>query len=527
MSDTLEDTPGGRSFFRFWFPWVALVVAAGIVTFAWTWPGEGWERAGRVATTIMTGAATFLVITLWLFILSRRHWWMFIFIVAGLAAATFIVVKDIKKDGDIVPFSVRFVWEPTHDELLEAHRREQGQIETPAEASQQIADTDYPEYRNRRRDGVVTGPALNRDFKASPPAKLWRQPVGGGYAGFVIAGDMAVTIEQRRDREAVIGYDATSGQERWVHDYEASFNEALGGPGPRATPTIVGDAVYSLGATGWLVCLERATGKPRWSVNILENNANLAWAMSGSPLVYDDVVVVNPGTQSSAANGKAVVACDRKTGKPVWTAGSTRAGYCSPMLATLAGQRQVLIFDAEELAGYDPATGKKLWRQPWETYQGINVAQPIVYPDDRVFISAGYNHGSAMLKISKHSGEWQVAELWKNTNMRSKFSSPVAYHGYLYGFDDGTLVCLDEKDGSRKWKGDRYGHGQLLLSGDLLVILSERGKLVLVEATPQEHRPLTALSAIEGRTWNYPALANGKVYVRNDLEMAGYDLTKK
>lgn len=526
MSEILEEAPSRRSFFRFWFPWVVLVVAAGVVTFAWTWPGEGWERAGRVATTIMTGAATFLVITLWLFILSRRHWWMFIFIVAGLAAAGFIVVKDIKKDGDIVPFSVRFVWEPTHDELLEAHRRDQGQLETPADVVQ-IADTDYPEYRDRRRDGVVNGPLLNRDFKANPPEKLWRQPVGGGYAGFVVVGDVVVTIEQRRDREAVVCYDAASGKERWAHEYDSRFNETLGGPGPRATPTIAGDAVYSLGATGWLICLDRAAGKQRWAVNILENNANLTWAMSGSPLVYDDVVVVNPGTQSSAASGKAVVAYDRKTGKQVWSAGSTRAGYCSPMLATLAGQRTLLIFDAEELAGYEPATGKKLWRHSWETYQGINVAQPLVFADDRIFISSGYNHGCAMLKITKPSGEWQVEELWKNTHMRSKFSSPVAYHGHLYGFDDGTLVCLDAKDGSRKWKGDRYGHGQLLFAGDLLVILSERGKLVLVEATPLEHRPLSSLAAIEGRTWNYPALANGKVYVRNDLEMAAYDLTKK
>ena len=163
---------------------------------------------------------------------------------------------------------------------------------------------------------------------------MWRQPVGGGYASFAVAGDLAVTIEQRRDQEAVVGYDVATGHERWTYSYPAHFVERLGGPGPRATPTIRDGDVYSLGATGVLACLKAATGELKWSVNILDGQPNVAWAMSGSPLVYDRFVVVNPGAQTAANQGKAVVAYDRETGKPVWRAGSARAGYSSPMLVT-------------------------------------------------------------------------------------------------------------------------------------------------------------------------------------------------
>src|SRR5262249_13714974 len=172
------------------------------------------------------------------------------------------------------------------------------------------------------------------------------------------------TLEQRRDREAVVCYDATTGREVWVYSYPALFEETLGGPGPRATPTIRDGAVYSLGATGVPVCLDAATGKLKGPapVNILENNANLHWAMSGSPLVYDQVVVVNPGTQSEAARGRALVAYDRATGQEVWKSGATKAGYSSPMLAVLGGVRQILLFDGEGLGGYSAADGKELWR---------------------------------------------------------------------------------------------------------------------------------------------------------------------
>src|SRR5262249_7412171 len=153
-----------------------------------------------------------------------------------------------------------------------------------------------------------------------------------------------------------------------------------------------------------LTCLDVATGKPRWSVETLKDNANLKWGMSGSPLVYDGVVVVSPGVQQPGAPGGTLVAYDRATGQQVWAAGAAPAGYSSPMLATLAGRRQVLLFDGKGLAGYDAADGKELWRHPWETQEDINVAQPVVLEGDRVVVSSGYGVGSALLHVTQDAG---------------------------------------------------------------------------------------------------------------------------
>ncbi len=517
-----------RSFFHFWFPWIGIALGLIATECLWIWPFDQLERAGRVSGTGMIAVLTALLLAIWLLAFSGLRWWVRVgtlLLVVGAGGAS---IAEVGFTGDMVPL-VRFRWNRNQDDILEAHR--QRQRRAAGEVLLGASDpkpTDFPEYRGRLRDGVVHGPPLTRDWQSQPPRLVWQQPVGGGYAAFAIAGSLAVTIEQRRDDEAVVCYDATTGQERWLHRYPAQFKEKLGGPGPRATPTIAGGNVYSLGVAGKLVCLDLTSGKQKWSVDILHDNDNLQWGMSGSPLVYDQYVVVNPGAQRSTAAGRALVAYDRATGTPMWTGGDTKAGYSSPMLANLAGKRQILLFDGEMVAGYDPQTGDRLWRFPCEAYQGINVAQPVVLEGDRVLISAGYNIGSTMLRVSGSRGKWSVEQLWKNINMRCKFTSPVVYQGFLYGLDDGILVCLDEKTGERQWKDGRYGHGQLLLADDLLLILSEDGKLVLVEATPEGHRELASMKALEGeKTWNTPALAEGKVYLRNHMQMACYDLAAK
>jgi outer membrane protein assembly factor BamB len=234
-------------------------------------------------------------------------------------------------------------------------------------------------------------------------------------------------------------------------------------------------------------------------------------------------VVVSPGKQR--AGGHTLVAYDRATGQQVWATGSARAGYSSPMLATLADVRQILLFDGERLAGYDATSGQELWHHDWSTNQGINVAQPVVLDGSHVFICSGYGVGCALLEITHHGGKWDARQLWRPTTMRCKFTSPVAYQGHLYGLDEGILLCLDAKTGKRKWRDGRYGHGQLLLSGDLLLILAETGDLALVEASPVAYRELGRIRVFEERTWNCPAVANGKAYLRSDREMACYDLT--
>ena len=517
-----------RSDFRSWFPRIVLILAVLGVAIIWVLPLEGFDHNRRVLWTGGALGISFLLLGLWLLGFSgypwRRRASIFFLSLLLLVCGGWASVCSIEFMGDLKPV-FRFRWERNRDLSLEANRRQQAAVTAPVAIELSgLKETDFPEYRGRQRDGIVHGPALIRDWKTQPPRLRWRQPVGGGYAAFAVAADLAVTIEQRRDREAVVCYDTATGRELWVHDYPAHFTERLGGDGPRATPSIADGSVFSLGATGRLVCLDLSSGKLTWQVDILKDNENLPWGMSGSPLVYDQVVVVNPGSQRTTAAGRAVVAYDRATGRQVWSTGSTKAGYSSPMLVTLAGRRQILLLDGELLAGYDPQSGRELWCFPWQTFQDINVSQPVVSEGDRVFISSGYGKGCALLKIVESAGNWKVETLWQNQSMHCKFTSPVAYKGFLYGLDEGILTCLEEKTGQRKWRDGRYGHGQLLLADDLLVIQSETGKLVLVEATPEGHHELGSIPALEGRTWNTPALADGKAYLRNSEEMACYEL---
>jgi outer membrane protein assembly factor BamB len=392
---------------------------------------------------------------------------------------------------------------------------------------------DYPGYRNRDRDGVVRGPALARDWAAKPPREVWRKPCGAGFSGFAVAAGRALTAEQRGGDEAVVCYDAATGNELWSHSYPARFYDARGGEGPMATPTLDRGLVYSLGGTGRLVCLDLATGELKWGKDLLGPGENLTWGMAGSPLVYDDVVVVNPGGQNGRGEGRAVMAFDRKTGASVWGAGSTQAGYAAPALATLDGMRQVVIFDGQEVAGYD-AKGKagkkgKLWSLPWQTQMGINVAQPLVLSEGRLFVTSGYGVGCGAVAVSRESKpevhNWHAEQTAHAITMQGKFASPVEYKGLVYGLSEGTLTCVNPTSLKRVWKGPRYGHGQLLRCDDLLLVLSESGDLALVSAAAESSRELGRVKALAGdKTWNPPCLAGGKAYVRNHVEMACYDL---
>jgi outer membrane protein assembly factor BamB len=507
-------------------PLLVVIVSTLAVGAIWTWPGQGFIEVQRRFATWLLGFGTFLALGLWLIGGSKFSWTVRLGCAALIIGGWYATVREfeVSGNGSFLP-SILFRWQPTNDDMLDRQRQE-----STAATGTVVLDeaTAFPEYRGRKRDGIVLGPPLNRDWAGRPPRLLWSRRIGGGYAAFAVAGNLAVTIEQRRDQEVVTAYDTATGTERWAHSYDAHFKEKLGGPGPRATPTIADGDVYSLGATGHLVCLEAVSGKEKWSVDILRDNDNIMWGMSGSPLVYDNLVVVNPGAQSEQAGGRAVVAYDRKTGAEVWKAGNAPAGYSSPMLATFGGKRQVLLLDGTGLSGYDAATGQEMWRYPWETYQNINVAQPVVLDGDRLCIAAGYNHGGALLKIAVQDGNWSATPLWENRRtLHCKFTSPVLYQGHLYFLDEfrNEMACVDAATGKVKWTGGKYEDGQLLLCGDLLVVVDVDGALALVAATPEKFTELGKIQALQkAKTWNLPAIADGKVYLRNHQEMACYDL---
>ena len=378
----------------------------------------------------------------------------------------------------------------------------------------------WTDFRGPKRDGSYDQTRITISGNEKP---LWKQPVGGGYASFVMAQGRAFTIEQRRRQEVVTAYQVATGRELWAHGWDADFREAMG-DGPRACPTWHDGRLYALGAAGELHCLDAQNGKRIWSRNILRDNAaeNLQWGMSAAPLVVDEKVIVLPGGPA----GKSVAAYNRLTGEPAWHALDDKASYASPMLVTLAGKRQLLIVTAKRMAGLTVEDGSLLWEYPWTTEYDINASQPLVIGNNRVFISAGYGHGSAVVEITTAERGFQVREVWANNRMKNKFSSSVLYKDHIYGLDEAILACISAETGELKWKGGRYGYGQVLLAGNQLIVSTETGEVAVVEATPEAHREIAKLAAIEGKTWNVPALADGYLLVRNAAEMACFRLSR-
>jgi outer membrane protein assembly factor BamB len=373
---------------------------------------------------------------------------------------------------------------------------------------------------------VYAETALLAAWPADGLKPLWKQPVGGGYASFVVAGGVAFTIEQRRGNEVVAAYDLRSGRELWTHAWAALFSESMGGDGPRATPVCHQGKLYALGATGEFRCLDAATGKVIWSKNILSDNgaSNIVWGMANSPLIVDDMVIVTPG----GSGNRSVVAYHKQTGQRVWGALNDQAAYTSPMLAQLLGERQLIVVTAKRMVGLRVETGELLWDFPWNTMYDINSAQPIVVDGEHVFISAGYDHGAALVKIAKGERGYTATRVWENRNLKNRFNSSVLHDGHIYGFDESIFACIDARTGERKWKAGRYGYGQaLLVTGHgpaRIIVITESGDLVLIDPSPSELKEIARFSAIEGKTWNHPALAEGILLVRNTREMAAFDL---
>ncbi len=399
---------------------------------------------------------------------------------------------------------------------------------TTAPAAEAVAATSarargyWPDFRGPNRDGRYDETAIRTDWPKDGLPRMWKQPIGLGYASFVVADGRAFTIEQRRRQEVVSAYDVETGRELWTHGWDANFVESQGGDGPRATPTYDAGRIYAVGALGELRCLDARTGALVWRRNILADNdaPNLSWGVAGSPLIVDDKVIVLPG----GSRGRSVVAYRRTTGEPVWKSLDDRQAYTSPMLVTLAGARQILLVSATRAVGLTVDQGRLLWEYPWVTQMGISVAQPLLLGNDRVFLSAGYGHGAAVFEVTRTGDNFSTHAVWENTRMKNKFTSSVLHQGYIYGLDESILACLDAATGEQKWKGGRYGYGQVVLAGDRLIVLTENGEIALVKATPERFDEVAKFQAIEGKSWNHPVIADGRLLVRNIREMAAFDI---
>jgi outer membrane protein assembly factor BamB len=398
----------------------------------------------------------------------------------------------------------------------------------PAASAGATTAGNWTGFRGPGRDGVVRGVRIGTDWAASPPALLWRRPIGPGWSSFAVHGNLIYTQEQRGDHEVVACYEATTGAPVWTHRDAARFFESNAGAGPRATPTVANGRVYTFGATGILNALDARDGAVVWSrdaASDTEGAPSMAgsmrkvpdWGFASSPLVVDDVVIVAVAGQ--------LVGYDLATGKPRWFGPAGGASYSSPHLVTIDGVAQVLLVSAAGVTSVAPADGKPLWEHPW---RGFPLVQPALTGDGDILIAASGDSGIRRLAVAHGPGGWTVEKRWGSAGLKPYFNDFVVHEGHAFGFDGRILACIDLADGTRKWKGGRYGNGQLVLLADqdLLLVLSDEGELALVGATPDQFRELGRLPAIEGKTWNHPVLVGDVLLVRNGEEMAAFRLPR-
>ena len=407
-------------------------------------------------------------------------------------------------------------WAETAEDRLLAHDDNQ-RVNAKMDSAAMKTEAEWPGFRGLNRDDILHGIRIKTDWSVSPPVELWRRPVGPGCSSFAVHGNLFYTQEQRGEYETVSCYNLTTGNPVWKHHDKVRFYDSHAGAGPRATPSLADGRVFTLGATGIVSALDAGTGSVIWSRDAASEMGVkvLTWGFTGSPVVANDVVIIS-------LSGK-LAAYDAANGKPRWIGPDGGDSYSSPHLLIIDGVSQILLMSQSGALSVDPFRGTQLWKYSWPMESRILQPAVIVGGD---LLLAGEAAGVKRVTVSHPEGQWTVKECWKSTEMKLNFNDFVIHDGYAYGFDGARIACMDIKDGKCKWKGDRY-RGWLLLLADqnLLLVLTEKGELVLVNATPLEFSELARIPAITGKTWNHPALAGDILLIRNSQEMVAFRLS--
>ncbi|GEP46472.1 PQQ-binding-like beta-propeller repeat protein [Brevifollis gellanilyticus] len=514
-----------------WFP-ILIVVLTAIALVA-VGMREEMERnfKGWLMSAIPLLAS--ILLFLWFLITPRFSWktrliGLFLVIATGVAAKQLVRVDGVIDGRGLPRFAWR--WSTKAQPATAPLKVDDPNTTAPKDDPRLASAADVPQFFGPNRDGLAPEIKLATDWTATPPKELWRQPIGPAWSAYAVVGGRAITQEQRGEDEAVTCYELLTGRLLWAHVDKAHFSQWQGGEGPRGTPMVDKDRVYTFGATGILNCLDLATGKPHWQRRILDENklANIEWGLSASPLVVNDLVIVSSGRPNGDAQPPLLLAFKIADGTDAWRSGEGEASYSSPMLATLAGKQVILYQGARGLTAHDPATGSILLTHPWGDEKWPRASQPVVVPGDRVFLSAGYGMGCCMLQIKAEAdGKLTATELWASLKMKTQFNSTALKDNHLYGLDDGRLTCLDLATGDRLWKEGRFASGQTLLAGDLVIVQSEPGPVHLCAADPAGFKELGKLAALDAKTWNHPVLAGRYLLVRNDREAVCYELPVK
>jgi outer membrane protein assembly factor BamB len=424
--------------------------------------------------------------------------------------------------------TIRWRWSPTAEDLYLAERARAAEADggsvDAAPYTPILRPGDWPGFRGPGRDGAVCGVRIATDWDTAPPREVWRRKVGPGWSSAAVVGDRLFTQEQRGPVEAVVCLDAATGRDLWAHEDAVRFQEGVAGAGPRATPTFADGSVYALGATGILNCLDATTGERQWSRDIAADAGAKVplWGFSSSPLVVQGVVVVFAGGDGD----RNLLAYRTGSGEPAWTAAVGGTSYSSPQLASLGGEELVLFLSDRGLTAVDPASGAVRWEHAAYAPGAPRSLQPQLVGTTQVLIASEADLGTALIDVARDGRAWRTDQRWASKALKPSFNDFVVHNGFVYGFDGTVFSCIDLESGARRWRKGKYDHGQVLLLPDqqLLLVVSEDGQAILLAASPERHKELGRFKAVNGKTWNHPAIAHGRLYVRNGEEMACYEL---
>ena len=406
--------------------------------------------------------------------------------------------------------------------------------------SDAIRSYEFTQYLGNQRTGIVSDPSFSMAWDRNLPIEVWRKPIGAGWSGFSVADGIAVTLEQIQDQESLTAMSLVTGQTLWQVKRPGKHFHPLGGLGPRSTPTLVKDhdrwMVIALTATGHLLCADLGTGTVRWEQQLLEIaqtnqtdfEAAVNWGRAASPLVYKDRVVVPLGGAPNGIKGS-LMACSLEDGSVIWTQGKSQISYSSPVLMNIRGVEQIVSVNQGDVTGHAWDDGRVLWTTSWPSSSNgaACASQPVQIDGNKILVGKGYSQGSKLFEVIQESPEdkqgdsvgvqWITKDIWANSRiLKTKFTSSIYFEGKLYGLSDGILECVDPADGTRVWRGQRYGQGQALVVNGALIICSEDGRVIAVDR--ETGKPIQEVRVLEGVTWNIFAVAGPYLLVRNGTE---------
>lgn len=435
--------------------------------------------------------------------------------------------------GELVP---TFRWRFTGSSSIDKTVNDAKANANLARVEPWIAGASFTQFLGNSRNGIVQSPSLELDWSERNPEILWRIPIGEGWAGVTVAEGKAWTLFQDETQETVACYELATGRELWRTAFPGRHTEPMGGTGPRSTAVWESGSLWIQTAVGIAACLDANTGKVKWQRDLLregfqdqsESEQAIKWGRSGSPLLVktsEQSLVIYPlGGKRDSGQGISLIALDANEGNVRWRSGASQIAYGSPVLANIGGSEQIVAIYEGNAAGHAVETGEILWTSPWPSLSNADAcsSSPVLCSPEHILLGKGYAAGSKMIRIQRAEKDgkpiWSAEDVWSNHRvLKTKLTNSIYHKDLLYALSDGILECVDPETGKRIWRGGRYGQGQLLVVNDKLLVSTEDGRIVVVEA--ERGTELHSMELLDGVTWNYPAIAGPFLLIRNGSEM--------